>query len=669
MGTSFANLQVHVGSEKSSTLESIAEATADHIADSPYYRRVDDPDDTERTVAVAPAGEWTALYDSRIGHRSLEGLEREAITLSEALDRPVVGTFMHDGEVLELRLARGGELIDRVSSHPTFFGPPEEIYGVESVDALRGSPESWRDAFGDAVDVEALRELWHGDASLEAPDFFEATAEALGWTLDRAGVGYRDLQQQENLEGPIEIRYVGLADWRDWVEFVDGSPAFAPAGSEPPEECAVGEGRKISASIANEGGATEGLVAFAWGPALERDVVEIEQIELAGGRSGGRQTKQPRLQRDEDGTAMAIASFPEIDVGAALVDTDVSGDHPPELERRISEARQSASLSLHVDVQGTSDGDAALNIGVMDPDVPESRGLTTVEVTVLGEPRRPLRARESADLAHALRQMQKSTSLWAIVHFETPSEAWAEEGSEVLADWAEDLAAPKHVFRTYRAGLDETTSEAERPSEGWRGEEIAEQLNEARQFRAHGQLASERSNPLAGTEPGFGFAYYRDVPTSADGDDAGVSGLGFWADLEHRNADAIEHLRERLTSHVDRLAKSEDFLQASMDCWNWTPSSGLERLPYELACDRRWIGDHLEADWLRRWLRAATHTAWLGDELWGRLDGGRVRETADVEALGDVRRLVLRDDADLDDLEDALADILPDADEPSRIES
>ncbi len=664
MGHSFANIHVDIA-ETSRDAEAVADQLAADLGHGDYYREVDDADDSDRTIAVAPSdGDgWVTSYDSRTRHQNLGGLEREASERSATLDRPVVGVLMHDGDVLELRLADDGDLVDRFSSDPYYFGSPEEIYGVEEGEQLRGDPSIWADTLAVEVDEAELRDLWHGDTRLDDADkLLESTIDVFGWSRERATVGYLDLQET-GVDEVTELRHFELVDWQEYVERVEGPPSFQPAGSQVPEDCAVGEGRKLSVSVTNEGGAAEGLVAFAWGPALEREIVEVEQIELAGGASGGRETRQPHLQRDEDGTTMALAPYSKRSVGPAVADTDVDPDHPPEVERRISEARQTASLSLHVDVRAVSDGEATLHIGVMDPDVPESRGLATTEMSVLAEPRAPLRARESPDREYALRQMQTSSSLFAIAHFDAPAGAWAERAADVCTSWARYLAEPKHLYRTYlNDDTDLTPKEKEYPPEEI-GDDLVERLTSAREYRAHGRRPRDVESIKERTEPGFGFAYYRSVPTSADPDDEAISGLGFWAHLEERGPDDIEALERRLRSHVDTLAGSQSFLQASTDRWNWTPSSGLERLPYELACDIRWIGDTLGPDWLRRWLRAATSTSWVGPELWSHLDEASVAEVAHLESLGAIRRLTLRDDTDLDALEAVLADVLPDADD------
>ena len=71
----------------------------------------------------------------------------------------------------------------------------------------------------------------------------------------------------------------------------------------------------------------------------------------------------------------------------------------------------------------------------------------------------------------------------------------------------------------------------------------------------------------------------------------------------------------------------------------------------------------LNASWLNRWLRAVTNDwIWLGPSLRAHLgDPSPLADIADLVAIGDAARIRLRPGHHLDQLEVALAPILPSA--------
>jgi hypothetical protein len=100
-------------------------------------------------------------------------------------------------------------------------------------------------------------------------------------------------------------------------------------------------------------------------------------------------------------------------------------------------------------------------------------------------------------------------------------------------------------------------------------------------------------------------------------------------------------------------------LQALVGRWTWPALSTLYATPYELAS-----GVHGQCTsgrfWCTRFLRGVTERVWLGPELVQQLGGtGALEAVAEVAPRGPGVRVTLREDASLDDLEAALAPLLP----------
>jgi len=140
--------------------------------------------------------------------------------------------------------------------------------------------------------------------------------------------------------------------------------------------------------------------------------------------------------------------------------------------------------------------------------------------------------------------------------------------------------------------------------------------------------------------------------------------LVLWLDSWAMAGGALQEAESVLRAIFDQLMVNADGLQALLARWNWSSyySHGAQSTPYELAC-----GAHGQCttgqSWCGRYLRGVTDTLWLGPALCRRLDVGALDAVATLTTIGDGWRLDRRPEASIDDLERALASLIPGQDD------
>jgi hypothetical protein len=140
--------------------------------------------------------------------------------------------------------------------------------------------------------------------------------------------------------------------------------------------------------------------------------------------------------------------------------------------------------------------------------------------------------------------------------------------------------------------------------------------------------------------------------------------LVLWLDSQGMAGEALQEAEAVLRAILDQLIVRADDLQALLARWNWSSyySHGAQSTPYELAC-----GVHGQCttgqSWCARYLRGVTNMLWLESVLGQRLDIAALDAVATLTPIGDGWRLDRRPQVSLDDLERALAPLIPGQDD------
>jgi hypothetical protein len=135
--------------------------------------------------------------------------------------------------------------------------------------------------------------------------------------------------------------------------------------------------------------------------------------------------------------------------------------------------------------------------------------------------------------------------------------------------------------------------------------------------------------------------------------------LGLWFDTEGLDESDLAASTQWLAGLVDSVMVGASGLQALVGRWDWGRSTTFETTPYEGACG---VGGSCTTArfWCGRFLRGVTERLWLGPELVARLGGtDGLAPIASVTPVGAGVRVTLKEGATLDELEQALAPLLP----------
>ena len=210
MGAFFTNVQVYTGGRPHAAIrEGIigavrAQAAAAGQAEDPSLEDVGDEDDGGRIVLIAPAGSepWITVYDSATESQADEPLH----DLGERLSRiggAAVTVLVHDSDILQLRLYRGGAEADHYNSVPDYF---EDVTDDERA-AVAGQADRWAGLLAEGATPDALQAAWTTDVVF-AEDLLRDVAALLGWDEERCSVGYRYLMEDEpDLDGFTRLAF------------------------------------------------------------------------------------------------------------------------------------------------------------------------------------------------------------------------------------------------------------------------------------------------------------------------------------------------------------------------------------------------------------------------------------------------------------------------------
>lgn len=653
MTLSFANIQVRAAEQTASaSRESILETAAAMPAAREGWERVDEADRADRSLLVGPVhgGEWVGVYLDRADR--FEEVESFGGVLSAELATAAVG-FRVDGGTARMSLGRDGE---RVGSVMRRDGAVEGAYS-----------EEWAAPLPAGGDEEALRRLFEETAT--APDaWVREVAEQYGMEPQLVAASYRYVRL--NVAGSVDAFHYRRVESNDTIGRVGGAPQFDVPDRVRELETSVGEQVQASTSIGNRGGAVTGVRAVVDGTALDREIVEIDTVRLTGGRGQQAVEREGRVEEDGEGGRRIVAEFDEVEVAGALSeDVDLS-DVSDERGREIMRAHRASRMSIYARGRAVAAGEGTLAVGVeASNDAGSDAARVRSELEVHPEPRMPRGARSEHAPTHTLRQMEKSGTLFALVHFDTPMGAWKSLAADAMSRWASEISGSDDQFATVelsdpRSRPDEQVTTAEAFTDAERMADRVGRVGDVYQWSAVLYPGSGGDDRLEPEETG-GVSYFSCEGPESDAGAEPAPALGFWVSIEERSEDEIRELEELLRELVDAFARSGRMIQALMARWSWAPALRLRTLPYEIVCGLDSSG-HLRVEWLNQYLRAAAPEIWVAPELWERLDPAAAGEAAAVETLGEARRLTLRDDASLKDLEAALAPVLPGAEEWSK---
>jgi len=703
VGASFVNVQARVRDRDAAS--KLVEAIRETARSTGYVET--EGDACDREVLVGPLRDgWITVYDELAEMQDEEVIDALAQALSEATGDVAVGVLLHDSDVLMLRRFDAGRRIDVYNSAPDYFDPC-----ADGSAEPEGSPERWADLLQQGTAGE-LQRAWSG-TPLFAESILGELAPRFGWS-DLAMTGYR-YAGEDVTAGFRRLRF-RLEDAAEATD-LDGPPDFALSSYAIGAETIVDELHLVQLSVRNEGGASRGYEIQAWGSALERGLIEVEQIVVGTAEwreddheprglfaRVGRWWQQRDLEevepiegsmvhtihgaktptmwvdpedeegedddeRDED---FITAAFKRAPIAAGTNDIEKSHLTHRALERALAEGYR-RDIQIELRVRALAPGRGVLNIAAV-PRANEDDG-TVSHLIAVQVAERSWAPAGAIDALQARLELGGNRNVVALVTLGVDASTAAPLVAAAFEQWHAALEAvvdDDYVVMTYpieRGAKLELPARALTNDDRWH--RWAATLPHADFFTATAEGTEEQEyawlddEDLDEDEREDLEDSFSCTPTASHGfsfagggDNDAAPLVGFWFDTEGLDAPTVARLRGEVGTIVDRLMADGSGLQASLARWSWTPSSPLGGTPYESALG---LGGTLptpaEAS---RHLRAVAETTWLGEALWDRLESpDRLTLLADATRVGSTRRVSLKSAHTLDELELAFAGILP----------
>jgi hypothetical protein len=642
MGAFFTNVHVRsADGDAHATRTAILDAIARLVTEKGFVP-CDEGDKPDRSIVVGPAGPWIGVFDESTESQDVNLLDALAKALSTATSRPALAALVHDSDHLLIRLFEAGAIVDEVDR-----------------EKKKGKLDAWSGVVAPDK-AESLRKAFVG-RDLMAEQTLADIAEILGIGLESACNGYKYLLEQPLPEGATHLCF-RHAERPAYERPAEGPPRIASFGIKISRPLAVGGDLGISYITNNGGGAVHNFYVAVHGPAVEAGLVQVDKVRLytgLGQRKRGTSFEATAERRTTgEGKPALVADFPEGDLPASNAGGPQALAGVGASERMEISMRSNISVTIQGSAVALGEGD--LFVSIVPREARENAGHAVFHVAVAPPARKPLRGK-AMDPTHYLPLSTPDALVGLAVSTLDKGQA-ASIAAEVVERWSELWPAETKLKATIFEG---SLARATKPrtatltvgklakSAPWK--KLRAALTTANAISAEADV-----EPVPGERlrSGNGFAFGGSLVASPVQipDDGELPTLRLVVTLRGRSD--IEDVVHRARAVVD------DFVQRARCCqailMRCSPGSVtvLDHSTYEDVC-----GLHgqitLYRSWCSRFLRGVgADGMWLGPDLLSRVDRGALKELCDIETVGDTARIVLREGATLDALEQALAPLL-----------
>ncbi len=143
----------------------------------------------------------------------------------------------------------------------------------------------------------------------------------------------------------------------------EGPPLLShETGAGPEGEVRTGEPLTLRFTAHNRGGASPGVRVAAWGPAVDRGLVEPLSVRIRVGAEGPETAAG--LRREElDGAVLHAADFPGFTIPAGLADPAAAFAHGYDV--RSVDRWLSTAVTAAVELRAAAPGRAGLHVGLV----------------------------------------------------------------------------------------------------------------------------------------------------------------------------------------------------------------------------------------------------------------------------------------------------------------
>jgi hypothetical protein len=310
MGAFFTNVQVQVvGTAATALAQVVAAIRAAAKARGLVEVKGRAAAGAARRVAVVGGRRWIAVYDESTETQDLDTLAELAGALSRAGKGAgaAVSVLVHDSDIVELGLWRGGTLADRWNSRPDYFGKQTRKQRA----AVAGDAARWGDLVG--AKTRELAAVWRTKTTF-AEEQLTAVAALLGIAPERAITGFNYLAEQPLPRGAVRLAFRDPAQPAAATRPVPatGLPAFEVGASSVRLGADLGEACHLYLTGRNVGGAGQGVRAVLWGDAIDAGLIEPVSAEVF---LGDDRSAKAKLKRTDEGWE---AAFPRFVIAAGI---------------------------------------------------------------------------------------------------------------------------------------------------------------------------------------------------------------------------------------------------------------------------------------------------------------------------------------------------------------
>lgn len=619
MGLTAENVLVRMAGAE--TLLTLADAIRRTIG--PDFEELPAGSPADRTIVVwaDPESAWTAVADTQFGEA-----KKFAAALSRETGAATVAVGVFDSDDAWLRLCRNGKAADILS-----------LRGKTP----RGRPERWAEELRPPATPQDFLEQLSGE-TLFVEQRVSRAAELLGATAAQCLSRADELDESSGPMLRLGFRSLLLPEKRE----AEGPPVLTLHDRLAGIEAGAGDSlQQLSMSVRNAGGASRGVEVRLEGDAIERGLLEEASVTVV--RFLGPNETERVTPPFVEATARAEAAV--VPAGPASMEPALLGKMLMADPSLFTKGR----LWINFTMRAAKAGEGQLRVRVLPLANPEGQAVWEAPVRVSAALRKPLRSVETGSLY--ARKLATPATLVGLAVLDGQAATALPLAQEAIHRWIERLGAREGRWRLHWKMLQldaprDTLIAGSKPAGDKAWKKAMDKLEE------HGSVWAALYPDKEEREAGMGFLFEGGTGTPGAAAMARAPHLGFWTDLRGLDPADQQRLRDGLIEIIDNTAEAAPLLQGFVARWENPEGLSADNTLYELSCGI--VGQCVQGrQWCGRWLRAVSDTLWLGPSLREFL--GDLDAVTEIEAVGSASRLMLRPELSLDQLEEALAAILP----------
>jgi len=648
VGTFVSNLQVFTHGEPAAAREQVRAALSEFAASNGLTETADAAE-ADRTFVIAwsSATPWLTVYDEAIDSQDVRVIESVAAAVSASSGLKAVSVLLHDGDDLDLRLFTNGKRIDRYRN----------THAGESRKRRTGHPSRWAALLRNGS-LQQLESLWEAQSLGE--QILDSFVSIFGWDPERAWLSYQYLDDlTPGSDARLHFRSAVPAPHRRRIA---GLPAFKRPhiSTTVGFEFVPGDAleQELFFFLTPSGGFGKGFDVIAFGSALPLMRLEGATISRHDRSQSSATFHETTLL---DGQRAMVAPFPFEQIAAAIAPLESPEQNQYVL--RWMDAENATKLLLRLNGHAVNEGAGILGIAVRPAENHAGIGYDNAEC-VVGHPRRPLTS--NAD-RRSLRAIERKFTLLGHVIIPSIDAALSPHIRKAVDQWDQAIATtiPRYAYhgiiegrkkpRAYGVTPDELTT-----SSPWNDVMAAPAAVDRYTLAAFERDEDETLiDAVGGREPDQslgGFVLANRPRFQKDRRTRYAVQLLFWRRIRYLGPEVIDRVEPQLRAIIEELSSSCSAIQAFVARWQlWSPDLTM----YERACGLEQVPQLSALEHVKGTLRGVSDVMWLNPEILAIIDLNELSRVADIETMGAVTRIRLRNGAALEDLERALLPLLP----------